>query len=204
MWYTEKGPERAREKAEWGAVRGARRGREEKSLPRETRGVGRAAKRRCWSAVEQRRERGRGEEGERGRERGRSGGYRQWLRLIFPGSSRSSVVSTSYGNLLSLYVCTLSRSRSNPLPFQSPLPFPRSALRSIPSPSFHSEQTYRRVKISILYADQFLSINFFPCCARFTRRITYEHKFKNLSFVEKKEREREKFEASKQTLNNIP
>lgn len=58
MWYTEKGPERAREKAEWGAVRGARRGREEKSLPRETRGVGRAAKRRCWSAVEQRRERG--------------------------------------------------------------------------------------------------------------------------------------------------
>lgn len=50
MWYTEKGPERAREKAE-GGVRGARRGREEKSLPRETQGVGRAAKRRCGAAV---------------------------------------------------------------------------------------------------------------------------------------------------------
>lgn len=76
MWYTEKGPERAREKAEGGgrAVRGARRGREEKSLPRETRGVGRAAKRRCWSAVEQRRGRGKEEgrgRGGRGRERER-------------------------------------------------------------------------------------------------------------------------------------
>lgn len=69
MWYTEKGPERAREKAEWGAVRGARRGREEKSLPRETRGVGRAAKRleRCGAKERTREEERRGSEGERER-----------------------------------------------------------------------------------------------------------------------------------------
>lgn len=46
MWYTEKGPERAREKPRREAVRGARRGREEKSLPRETEKGDGVAKRR--------------------------------------------------------------------------------------------------------------------------------------------------------------
>ena len=107
MWYTEKDPERAREMP-GGGKEEQRRGREERSRCRGggVGGGGERPRRETETATEteggetpeQRRELS----GLGGYERlGCSGGYRQWLRLIFPGSSRSSVVSTSHGNLLS-------------------------------------------------------------------------------------------------------